>query len=338
MRWILALLLLTAMKSAEKARLGKDYALLFAVSNYDYAAPFGNLKNPVKDARDIAKELKEMYGFETIVYENPTKGKIEEVLEQWQKKTFAPDAQVFVFFSGHGTFRDLNKKGYFVPYLPSGTKAAFESYLDLTDIGNMVSFIPCNHSLLVIDACYSGTLDEEIAFKGIEWSRPGAGGTAERDRLVSNQLRNPSRLLLTSGGKERTPDGINNSPFCSAILKGLRNAYTTGDGLLIYADLLALMERVSPKPHQGELPGHEGGGFVFLSNTTGPAPRPASSPSTVTESPAPTTPSVSPDADLRPYNMVRVRGGTFTMGCTSEQGSDCFDDEKPAHQVTVSDF
>jgi len=36
--------------------------------------------------------------------------------------------------------------------------------------------------------------------------------------------------------------------------------------------------------------------------------------------------------------MVYVQGGTFTMGCTSEQGSDCFDDEKPAHQVTLSSF
>ena len=38
------------------------------------------------------------------------------------------------------------------------------------------------------------------------------------------------------------------------------------------------------------------------------------------------------------FEMVLVRGGTFTMGCTSEQGSDCDGDEKPAHQVTVSDF
>ena len=37
-------------------------------------------------------------------------------------------------------------------------------------------------------------------------------------------------------------------------------------------------------------------------------------------------------------NMVRVEGGTFTMGATSEQGSDAFDDEKPAHVVTLSSF
>jgi len=36
-------------------------------------------------------------------------------------------------------------------------------------------------------------------------------------------------------------------------------------------------------------------------------------------------------------DLVLVHGGTFTMGCTSEQ-QDCSDDEKPTHQVTLSDF
>ncbi len=36
--------------------------------------------------------------------------------------------------------------------------------------------------------------------------------------------------------------------------------------------------------------------------------------------------------------MVPVEGGTFTMGCTNEQGDDCWDDEKPAHSVTLSGF
>ena len=37
-------------------------------------------------------------------------------------------------------------------------------------------------------------------------------------------------------------------------------------------------------------------------------------------------------------NMVYVSGGTFTMGATSEQGSDAYDDEKPTHSVTLSSF
>ena len=37
-------------------------------------------------------------------------------------------------------------------------------------------------------------------------------------------------------------------------------------------------------------------------------------------------------------NMVYVSGGTFTMGATSEQGSDAYNDEKPVHSVTLSSF
>ena len=37
------------------------------------------------------------------------------------------------------------------------------------------------------------------------------------------------------------------------------------------------------------------------------------------------------------FQMVEVRGGTFTMGATSEQG-DANDDEKPTHKVTLTDY
>ena len=36
--------------------------------------------------------------------------------------------------------------------------------------------------------------------------------------------------------------------------------------------------------------------------------------------------------------MVFVKGGTFQMGCTSEQGKDCRDNERPQHRVTISSF
>ena len=38
------------------------------------------------------------------------------------------------------------------------------------------------------------------------------------------------------------------------------------------------------------------------------------------------------------FKMIRVDGGTFTMGATSEQESDAESDEKPAHQVTLSTY
>ena len=38
------------------------------------------------------------------------------------------------------------------------------------------------------------------------------------------------------------------------------------------------------------------------------------------------------------FNMVMVKGGTFTMGATQEQDKDVFRDETPAHQVTLSSY
>ena len=38
------------------------------------------------------------------------------------------------------------------------------------------------------------------------------------------------------------------------------------------------------------------------------------------------------------FKMIAVEGGTFTMGATSEQGSDAYDNEKTAHSVTLSSY
>ena len=68
---------------------------------------------------------------------------------------------------------------------------------------------------------------------------------------------------------------------------------------------------------------------------------------TPTTPPTTTQPAQTPPTQTQPtqttsqapnIEMVFVQGGTFTMGCTAEQGSDCSDQEKPAHQVTLRSF
>lgn len=41
---------------------------------------------------------------------------------------------------------------------------------------------------------------------------------------------------------------------------------------------------------------------------------------------------------LATFNMIRIGGGTFIMGGTSEQGSDAMSDEMPTHSVTINSF
>ena len=48
--------------------------------------------------------------------------------------------------------------------------------------------------------------------------------------------------------------------------------------------------------------------------------------------------STSISSNIGGFDMVFVKGGTFTMGATAEQGSDAYDWEKPTHSVTVSDY
>lgn len=53
-----------------------------------------------------------------------------------------------------------------------------------------------------------------------------------------------------------------------------------------------------------------------------------------------TSSTVSLSAELNKLinDMVYVSGGTFTMGATSEQGSEAYDNEKPTHSVTLSSY
>jgi len=237
-------------------REGKDYALFFAINDYRAHPNYQDLLGPIFSAKAIAKELNDMYAFEVRLFKNPTKDDIYEVLEQYHLRNFGPNDQLFVFFSGHGEFNEFEKKGYFVPQ--SGPS------IDLTTLGNIISGIPCKHILLAIDACFSGTIDKEIAYQGRYRGRIGDNDENARQKIISEQLQNKSQLLLTSGAKFRTPSQKDGSPFAKAILSTLRRSYIDGKGLVTYKDLEAAMERVSPKPYSGKLFEDENGGFVFV--------------------------------------------------------------------------
>ena len=69
-------------------------------------------------------------------------------------------------------------------------------------------------------------------------------------------------------------------------------------------------------------------------------PQPVTPPVTSTPQPATSSNASSQviTANGVSFKMIRVEGGTFTMGATSEQRSDAYKDEKPAHQVTLSSY
>ena len=71
---------------------------------------------------------------------------------------------------------------------------------------------------------------------------------------------------------------------------------------------------------------------------TKPKAKPKPAPRRNSTSHSSSTVSLSTELNKLINNMVYVSGGTFTMGGTSEQGSEAESDEKPTHNVTLSSY
>lgn len=72
-------------------------------------------KNPISEAEALAKELHNLYGFDTLVVRNPTQADIQAKIEAYRSRTYANDAQLFIFFTGHGEYIESTREGFFIP-------------------------------------------------------------------------------------------------------------------------------------------------------------------------------------------------------------------------------
>ena len=303
----------------EPVRQGQDFALFIAIDNYD---SWPDLRNPVSDAAAVAEELEQNYGFTTQTLVNPTRSEIYSVLEDYRLRSYGEKDQLFLFFSGHGDFNEGTAEGFFVPREGQLNDPFQDSYIPHTRLERIVGNIPCDHILLAIDACFSGTFDESIA---LQRGRPGVppAGTVvdEREWFINRQLSHLSRLYLTSGGKERTPDGDRYSPFTARLLEALRS-YGIDDGILTFAELTGFMQRVEPLPRFGEFGGHEpGGDFLFVSSAV-PA-----QPGTAAFTPSQSTTPNSPGIDNPPSEQPTVSSGGPNPSAQLEES------DKPVREV-----
>jgi tetratricopeptide (TPR) repeat protein len=250
----------TAPESSNNAwRDHRDYALLFATDNYD---SWPTLVNPIPDAHAIADELRNNYGFETEVIEDATHDKIVSTLREYGKRKYGQGDQLFIFFAGHGVYDDVFKQGYIVAKdsrMDDTNRLSYESYDDLRQI---INSIPAKHIMLVVDACFSGTLDQRIG----QASSRGAESYAKFsiEEIFDKKAELSTRKYLTSGGKEYVPDGLpgHHSPFASRLLDVLRT-YGGSQGYLTFAGIAAGVENTKPQPFWGQW-GDDDPGSEFL--------------------------------------------------------------------------
>ncbi|MBV9241887.1 MAG: caspase family protein [Acidobacteria bacterium] len=258
---------------SDYTRQGKDYALLIGTDDYENSQSWRHLENPVFDTKSIAEELKNYYGFEidpaADVLLNPKKADVLNALRRAKARTYQPDDQLFIFIAGHGYYDNDTHEGFLIfsdaaPVDRSDTLCGQcdISYLPHSKLRDVLNSIKCNHILVVLDACFSGTFGERT-FRG-----PSGSGYQDltNRQMIGRIMQFRTRLSLTSGGNEYVPDGTpgQHSPFASKFLEVLRG-YGGPYGLVIFDDILAREAWVTPLPRRGEWGDNESGSnFVFV--------------------------------------------------------------------------
>lgn len=250
-----------------RQRQGKDYALLFATDDYE-SSGWDNLSNPIYDAETIRTELKERYGFHVELIKNPIKKEITGKLYEYTEKTYNDDDQLMVFFAGHGHYDEKTKEGYLVAKdtktYEDDKQTGLDSFLPHERVCNLIDSIPCEHILLVMDSCFSGTLD-----KGSKRG-PGTGGYKGKSKseYIKEKLRYRTRLYLASGGKEYVSDGRpgHHSPFAYMLLDVLRRKRGANyEGLLTLGDISMRVETIKESsPREGKFSDRDQPGSDFL--------------------------------------------------------------------------
>lgn len=243
-------------------RNGNDYALFFATDEYD---EWTDLVNPVKDARTLAQELETNYGFNTELVIGEGRKGILKTLKEYARRSYGPNDQLLIFFAGHGRFDEFFGEGYVVCSNSEKDDEGNNSYLSHSSLRTIVNNIPCQHTFLVMDVCFGGTIDPFIAQGGTRGNK-GGGKEMTQTEFIERKMKFKTRKYLTSGGKEYVPDGTpgHHSPFTRKFLEGLRN-YGGHDKIITLGELVLYFERLLPEPRFGEFGNNEpGSDFLFI--------------------------------------------------------------------------
>lgn len=243
--------------TGDSLSLGKTYALLLATSDYEF---FTDLPNPVNDAETVASELKENYGVNVELVENPTLSETIKKIREYAARKYKKYDQLFIFIAGHGNYDEVFKEGYLIAKNSKPGDAAKTTQLAHSNLRTIINNIPCEHIILVMDVCFGGTFDPLIA------SRAGdMYADIPRTEFIRRKMKFKTRLYLTSGGKEYVPDGRpgHHSPFARKLLEALRT-YGGEDGILTIGEIKIYIEKVNPEPRFGEFGDNDPGSDFLL--------------------------------------------------------------------------
>lgn len=248
---------------------GRRYAVLFANNTY---AHWPRLDNPERDANEMARVLKDDYGFETEVVAPFDLVTLRATLARYQRIEYAPNDQLIVFIAGHGHFDQVAGEGLLVgKETPAPADTPLAGY-PLMFVSNALLGSKCRHILVLLDTCFGGTFDRRVAGSvapcapgafpcgGGVASGPGGGQARLSDaafvKWARTILSRRTRRYLASGGKTYVPDGRpgGHSPFAARLLERLKAGAPAAPGYLTFSDLKSAVRGLDPEPFGDDFP------------------------------------------------------------------------------------
>lgn len=241
----------------------KQYALAIGINNYQNLS---KLETAVNDAKDVARVLREEFGFEVklLLDAEATREKIMDALQAYEQLLKAGD-RLLIYYAGHGYKDTTVNKAYWNPVNATSSRSSWISSDDVTTSLRGIKL--AQQILIVSDSCYSGELARSYDL------RPTAPATSptERNNFLTRTSKEKSRILIASGGNEPVADGGGgkHSLFAAKFLLGLRElnlkAFTVSELFDSYIKV-SVGGNSDQLPRMGPLMAaeHDGGEFIFV--------------------------------------------------------------------------
>jgi hypothetical protein len=236
----------------EVALKGNYYALLIAINEYKDPS-VTNLEKPINDAQKLFQVLVDEYLFEKskiTFLKNPTREQIISALDRLEREITRND-NLLIFYAGHGYWNETNQKGFWLA--SDASKENTANWIANSSISDYIRSIPAKHTLLIADACFSGSIFKTRAAFG------------NLDKSAQKLYELTSRKAMTSGTLTEVPD---KSVFVEYLIKRLKDnqePYLSSEQLF-FSFKPAVLNNTENIPQFGVVgnTGDEGGDFLFI--------------------------------------------------------------------------
>ncbi|MCL2244123.1 MAG: SUMF1/EgtB/PvdO family nonheme iron enzyme [Treponema sp.] len=267
------------------------------IGNGNYTG-IGRLANPVNDANDMEAALRDL-GFTVDKVLNGNLEQMEDaVLNLKRRLGGSRNTYGFLFYAGHGV--QAGGENYLIPVAAEDIRS--DTHLrtravPLQFILDSLSEAGNELNMVVLDACRDNPFS---------WARSGSRGLSVVSRAPTGTI-----VMYAAGAGQTASDGQGRNGLFTGYL--LNNLKTPGLSVFdVFDRTMSAMINATNGSQHPELSLRAGGTTSIFLGSTGITP-----------------PAV-------PANMVRINGGTFTMGSpANETGRD---NDETQHQVTVSSF